>query len=240
MRIYRISQKLKGNYRPAAAAIGLFDGVHLGHQKLLQKALKLAREGSLDSAVITFEPDPAEIYRTNGKITHLNTSGQKYRHFQKMGISRVYVIQFDSDFSKLSPEEFIEYLNRLNVRELVCGFDFSFGSKGRGNCELLKNSDKRHFGVSVIDCVDHQGEKISSTRIINAIKAGNIETANTLLGYQYTVEDPDCQVIPKDGLYQGMINGKRAEIAVNNGVIANDSEGENRCGKLNAVFEKRI
>lgn len=240
MRIYRISQKLKGNYRPTAAAIGLFDGVHLGHQKLLQEALKLAQERNLDSAVITFYPDPAEVYRTNGKLPHLNTRQQKYDHFRVMGISRVYEIQFDADIATLSPEDFIEYLNRLNVRELVCGFDFSFGFKGRGNSELLVSSDKRRFNVTVIDSVDHDGLKVSSTRIINALRTGNLDTANALLGYCYIVTDPDCQVIPKDGIYQGKINDSEDTITVKDSKIFTEESKENNEGNLSIVFEKLI
>lgn len=240
MRIYRISQKLKGNYRPSAAAIGLFDGVHLGHQKLLQKALKLARERNIDSAVITFDPDPVEVYRTNGRLPHLNTARQKYEHFHRIGISRVYVIEFDYEIASLSPEAFIDYLNRLNVRELVCGFDFSFGFKGRGNSEILVTSDKRRFNVTIIDSVDHDGRKVSSTRIINELRTGSVETANTLLGYRYEVSDPERQVIPKDGVYQGIINEKPGRITVKDGMIISEKTAENKQDNLSIVFEKRI
>lgn len=240
MRIYRISQKLKGHYRPSAAAIGLFDGVHLGHQKLLQKALKLARERNVDSAVITFDPDPAEIYRTDGRLLHLNTERQKYEHFRRMGISRVYVIEFDRKIASLSPESFIDYLNRLNVRELVCGFDFSFGFKGRGNSEMLVVSDKRKFNVTVIDSVDHDGRKVSSTRINNELKTGSVETANALLGYCYEISDQERQVIPKDGVYQGIINEKPGRITVKDGMIISDNTAKNKQDNLSIVFEKRI
>ena len=140
----------------------------------------------------------------------------------------------------MSPEEFIRYLNRLNVRELVCGFDFSFGRYGKGNSDVLLQSTDKLFNVTVVDSVDYEGEKISSSRIIEELDKGRIDKVNALLGYDYRITVNSDKIIyqhlPADGKYNGKANGKSCEITVENGVIiAPTLEGE-----MTLVFEKRI
>ena len=247
MKTYRITGKLRGNYSPTATAIGLFDGVHLGHEKLLQQALKLARERGIESAVITFDPDPAEVYSLYGELPHLSTPHQKYRRFESLGIDRLYIIEFNYSFASLTPDQFIEYLNRLNVRELVCGFDFTFGFRGNGTCKHLLNSPDRRFNVNVIDSVDYRGKKISSSRIITELTEGDFSLTRNLLGYDYTLEDMQHQYIPTDGKYLGKYGDEPCNITVKDGLVnikghLKNSEpvGSDTADKLSIVFEKRV
>lgn len=221
MRIYRIGKDGRHRFRPTAACIGYFDGIHKGHRKLIEKAIQLADENHLESCVITFEPDPTEIYGKRDNPGHLLTDDMKYELLREMGINRVYAIQFDEFISRMEPEAFIEYLNSLNVRELICGFDFSFGHKGRGKAETLVNSQNREFNVSVIDSVTFDNRKISSRDIAETILNGDIEMAAVMLGYPYGIridinQKPlkIKQYIPADGTYRGYADGSECIIEI--------------------------
>ena len=240
MKIYRVNQHTTGRFSPSAACIGLFDGIHLGHAKLAEKALKLAQDRCIKSAVITFDPDPREIYLKGVKREHLITPDMKYSRFRQMGFDRIYVIEFDDSFCQMDPDEFIRYLNRLNVKELVCGFDFSFGYHGKGNSDILLKSTDKQFVVTVVDSVDYLGRKISSSRILEELYKGSIETVNTLLGYDYTVvtdtKGDIHQHLPADGKYTGKADGKPSEIVIENREIVSPM----LTGEMTLVFEKRI
>ena len=227
MRIYRIGINGNHHFKPTAACIGYFDGIHNGHKKLIARALELSKMKDLESCVITFEPDPSEIYGVRKNSGHLLTDDMKYELLSEMGVDRVYAIQFDEHISRMEPEMFIEYLNRLNIRELICGFDFSFGYKGRGNAETLNNSKTKQFNVSVIDSVTFENRKISSHDIAEIILRGDVETAALLLGYPYKIridlshETSDIkQYIPDDGTYKGSADGRECMIEIRKGKIS--------------------
>lgn len=227
MRIYRIGKDSRHRFRPTAACIGYFDGIHKGHRKLIDKAIQLADENELESCVITFEPDPSEIYGKRDNSGHLLTDDMKYELLREMGINRVYAIQFDENISRMEPVDFIKYLNSLNVRELICGFDFSFGHMGRGKAETLVNSQNRNFNVSVIDSVTFDNRKISSRDIAEAILNGNVEMAETMLGYPYRIRievkhelSEIKQYIPADGTYRGYADGSECLIEIRNRLIS--------------------
>lgn len=240
MKTFRINFNTKARFSPSAACIGLFDGIHLGHAKLAQKALKLAKEGNMKSAVITFDPDPREVYLKDIKREHLLTDKMKYSMFEQMGFDRIYIIEFDEFMCNMSPEEFILYLNKLNIKELVCGFDFSFGRYGKGNCNTLLQNTDIQFNVTVIDSVDYEGRKISSSRIIKQLDKGRIDKVNALLGYEYKVhvnsDNTLYQHLPADGSYIGKVDGKPCEITIENGMITSPQYD----GEMTLVFEKRI
>ncbi len=227
MKIYRIGINGNHHFKPTAACIGYFDGIHNGHKKLIAKALQLSEMNNLESCVITFEPDPSEIYGKRKNRGHLLTDDMKYELLSEMGVDRVYAIQFDENISRMEPEMFIEYLNRLNIRELICGFDFSFGYKGRGNAETLNDSKIRLFNVSVIDSVTFENRKISSHDIAEIILNGDVKTAAVLLGYPYRIRidlgqktSEVKQYIPADGIYTGTADGKECMIEIRDGKIS--------------------
>ena len=226
MRIYRIKENEKHYFKPSAGCIGYFDGVHRGHQKLIEKALQLSEEKDLESCVITFEPDPSEIYGNESDRRHLLTDDMKYEMFRNRGISRVYVISFDENTSRMSPESFIEFLNSLNIRELVCGFDFSFGYKGKGNTGTLRNSKKRDFSITVIDPVTYNDRKISSRDISDLIINGKMKEAEMMLGYPYMIRidlrggSSVMQYVPADGTYNGHVFNSECIVEIRNGMIS--------------------
>lgn len=206
------------NLDRAVACIGYFDGVHLGHQQLITKTVSEAKRLKIKSAVICFEPDPVNLI-IGKKNKHILSYKNRLAAFESYGIEQVIVIRFDDDFMKLSPISFINnYLNKFNLEELICGFDYTFGYKAKGDGSLLKQ--RANFKTLVIEEKKYLGEKISSTRIKQAFISGDFSLTNKLLGYQYQLElkvtnsfkmgdkwlieakliDDDC-ILPKEGKY---------------------------------------
>lgn len=169
--------------KPNVSCIGYFDGLHLGHQKLIKETIKQAKKLDLVPTLICFNPDPIDII-TNKRNKHILDIKSRYSFIEKFGIEQIIVIRFNENLMKLSPNLFIQkYLNNMNIEKLVCGFDFTFGYKGKGNADLLKEKGK--FETIVIPEVKYRNIKISSTRIKKAIEDGDIKLVNRLLGYNY-------------------------------------------------------
>lgn len=166
------------------ACIGYFDGVHKGHQALINFTKYLANTNNLKSMVICFDPDPIDIINPKNNNKHLQSIKERLNHFEALGIDIVCVIKFSEDLMKLSAKDFIDnYLSKMNIETIVCGYDFTFGYLGKGNVDTLS----KYLSTVVIDEVSYNGEKISSTRIKDAVRKGDFKLANKLLGYDYTI-----------------------------------------------------
>lgn len=175
---------------PCAVAIGNFDGVHLGHQRLLQQLQVFSRQQGLQSAVMTFEPHPREFfalrYGRDDVPSRLTSLREKLEHFVRMGVDRVYVCRFDQSFSELSSTSFMqEVLDKsLQARAVLVGQDFRFGLKRQGQVQ-----DLRDYGF-ILPEVQTQilaGERISSTRVRDALRTGELGWAKQLLGRDYSI-----------------------------------------------------
>lgn len=216
MKIIELSAGKQSLQEPSVGCIGYFDGVHIGHQKLMKTALKQAKKLQIPFSVITFNPDPIEIFKPCSKHKHITDLNTKMELFSKFGCEVVYVINFDKSFCQLSPDEFIEFLNEIGIKHLVCGFDFSFGYLAKGDTKYLLNSKLKDFNVEVIGPVNMNNEKISSTRIIRNIIDGNVNKAIKLLGHPLiitgTIKDniffSDLCVLPQKGKYKIILNNK--------------------------------
>lgn len=161
------------------ATIGAFDGLHLGHQKLIERCL----DSSLKSAVITFYPHPDSILKKLSDYPLLMPIEKKEEILNKMGIDYFIIFEFNKEFSMLKKDEFIQILHILNVKELVFGYDFRFGYKGEGSIKDLEKEFKIHEQNKYqIDNV-----RVSSTYIKELLSDGNIFLANTLLGREYSI-----------------------------------------------------
>ncbi|RND01755.1 riboflavin biosynthesis protein RibF [Lysinibacillus halotolerans] len=170
-------------------AVGFFDGVHRGHQAVIQNAIHMAEQLGIESAVMTFDPHPSIVLGgRKEKVFYITPLQQKLDILEEIGVENVFVVQFTSDFAKLSPEDFIQYFIRdLNVKHVSAGFDFSFGSLGKGNMDIMKEYSNGDYGVSVISKQTDGEEKISSTRIRHYLQEGDMESAANLLGRAYEV-----------------------------------------------------
>lgn len=165
------------------ACIGYFDGLHLGHQKLIKQTIKDAKKNNVKSALICFDIDTnCSCYNKHNK--YILSKKEKINKIEEFGIDLLIVIKFDDDFMKLSSISFINnYLNEMNIVKLICGYDFRFGYKAKGDIDLLKN--KGNFNLLVIDKLTYKNEKISSTRIKDCFINGQFKLTNRLLGYDY-------------------------------------------------------
>lgn len=166
------------------SAIGFFDGIHKGHQEVIQTAVKHAQENKMESAVITFHPHPSVILKKGTEhVRYITPIREKQEILQQMNVDRLYIIEFNKELSGLTPQAFIDhFIIGLNIKHLVAGFDYSFGHKGLGNMNNIADFTRDEFGFTVIDKVSLDSEKVSSTRIRELLKVGEVEEVNTLLG----------------------------------------------------------
>lgn len=165
------------------AAIGFFDGIHQGHQKLIHTALTLAEEKQMESAVITFHPHPSAVLKRDVKHVHYITPlEEKKKIIQQMNVDRMYVITFNRQLASLSPQAFIDhFIAGMKIKHIIGGFDYTFGHKGKGNMDLMRELAGDRFEVTTVDKVEMNGEKVSSTKIRKLIQLGNIDQVNALL-----------------------------------------------------------
>lgn len=170
----------------SAACIGFFDGMHKGHQELLKKALTISKKNHIESAVITFAPDPWAIFYPEKQLHHLFTLQDKIHFAEYMGFDSFYTIRFTKELAAQSIDSFHSILQQMNISTLVCGFDFRYAHQNKGNIHTLM--EQSYFDVCVIDSVNDRSIKISSSRIEPLIQTGQIMKANRLLGYLYSIE----------------------------------------------------
>ncbi|TJY43143.1 bifunctional riboflavin kinase/FAD synthetase [Cohnella pontilimi] len=171
-------------------AIGFFDGVHLGHADVVRRAVAAARERGQTPAVMTFDPHPRAVLGQGDQYqTVLTPLDDKLALMASLGVEAAYVIKFDRDFAAVTAERFVqELLLPLGVRSAVVGFDFAFGHRGQGNAEALRLFSQGSIDVSVAEPVYDGGEKVSTTRIREALADGDCDTAARLLDRPYDLQ----------------------------------------------------
>lgn len=171
-------------------AIGNFDGIHLGHQKILKCLEETAKEYGLFSLVLTFFPHPGKILGKN-KLKMIQTLDQKTKEIRKFDIQALLIIPFDEQFAHISGQDFIQkiVLNTLKAKAVIIGKNFYFGKNREGDVSLLHRlSSKLKFRVCSIPEVIQNGETVSSSLIRNLLQEGKVEKANRLLGRSYEIE----------------------------------------------------
>jgi riboflavin kinase/FMN adenylyltransferase len=175
---------------PLFLAIGVFDGVHLGHQAVISTSAKHAKQAGGMPVVLTFDPHPAKVLRPND-APHLITATQhKIALIRDLGVGHLLVLRFDRAFAATAPEEFVEQLvaNSRPLREICVGHEWSFGRGRTGNLALLKQLGLTHnFNVVGVEAVKLNGEVVSSTTIRRAVAEGNLIKATQMLGREYTI-----------------------------------------------------
>lgn len=211
------------NPEETVAAIGFFDGIHKGHQKVIKKAQSLAEQQNRKSAVITFSPHPSVVLNNKKAVHYLTPLPEKKAILEEMGIDILYIIKFDKQLSQVLPEDFIQhFMIKLQIKHLVTGFDFTYGHKGKGNVHTLPEHAKGNFNLTVIEKLEDEGEKVSSTRIRQLLQEGNVqkiselmerpfvtsgvviagEQRGTSLGYPTANIEPEATyALPKVGVY---------------------------------------
>ena len=175
---------------PVALTVGNFDGIHRGHQAMLQRLLAGARTHGLQSCVLTFEPHPREFFAAQSAPTRLTSLREKLELLAAHGVERTHVQRFDRRFAALAPEAFVEEVlaKRLEARWLLIGEDFRFGAKRAGDLALLKNLGPRYgYQVEILPAVAHAGARVSSSAVRAALAAGDLAAAEDLLGRPYSI-----------------------------------------------------
>ena len=171
-------------------AIGNFDGLHLGHQALLEKLTETAKQQQLKSAVMTFEPHPREFFTPDQAPTRLASLREKLERFADAGVEIVYLCRFDKKFAALSSEDFIEkiLLQSVNAKTVLVGEDFRFGAGRRGGVEDIANAGINLISLPQVNLAEADiQQRVSSTRVRNALAAGQLEVAKSLLGRAYSI-----------------------------------------------------
>jgi riboflavin kinase/FMN adenylyltransferase len=170
---------------PSIAAIGSFDGMHRGHQFILQELKTKARELGLASTVILFEPQPQEFFNPKNAPARLQSFREKIAVLQQFGIDQVICLRFNLDLASLAPEEFLQLLKtHYHIKALMPGRDFCFGKNRAGNVAFLKAKGERIFEIP--DVQEAQA-RVSSTRIRECLHAGDFRQAAKLLGHPYSI-----------------------------------------------------
>lgn len=206
--------------------LGTFDGVHIGHQKILKKLVKESLLKNCESVLLTFFPHPRMVLKQDTQIQLLNTIEEKTLLIEKNGIDNLIIHPFDARFSELSAEDFVKKIlvDQLNLSKIIIGYDHKFGKNRSADInDLIFLGEKYNFEVEQISAKEIDDISISSTKIRKALLEGNIDLANSYLGYNYslsgkvingkkigrTISFPtanlnvteDYKLIPKNGVY---------------------------------------
>ncbi len=184
MKILRYLKDLKQQFRRPVLAIGVFDGLHQGHQKLMERTVARARAIGGTPVVMTFDPHPVHVLHPSRPLPMITSLSYRLALFSRLGIKACVVVRFSRRFASMNPETFIDrYICRgLGAREVVVGDDFFFGRHRRGNAELLRIiGQKKGFVVHVIPTREHGQKRASSSKIRSLIQAGDIRHAQDLL-----------------------------------------------------------
>tara|TARA_R110002072_G_scaffold22615_1_gene79183 strand:+ start:2868 stop:3800 length:933 start_codon:yes stop_codon:yes gene_type:complete len=214
------------NDRPSVVTIGTFDGVHVGHKAILNRLVSTAKKEGLESVLLTFFPHPRMVLQTDSNIKLINTLSEKKELLEEIGLDHLVIHPFTHAFSRLTALEYVRdiLVNKLHAKKIIIGYDHRFGRNRNANIDDLREFGKTYgFEVLEISAQELDDVAISSTKIRNALKAGDIETANNYLGYPFMVSgnvvkgkalgrtmqyptanlqlDETYKLIPKNGVY---------------------------------------
>jgi len=171
-------------------ALGVFDGVHLGHQKLIKQTVNKAKKNDGISIVVTFDPHPDKIINPESNVFLLTTLEERIRLIKESDVDIFLIIKFNNKMSKMLPEDFISKIlvDSLQVKELFVGFNYKFGFQGKGNADVLREYSKFYkFKTNILKPITEDHTIISSTIIKKYIRSGEIEKAKKLLGHDITI-----------------------------------------------------
>lgn len=253
--------KLRHPYQPAeipagdcVLVLGFFDGVHRGHQEVINTGKKIAQEKKLKLAVMTFNQHPAVVFQKvqSTPIKYLSTLKQKEERMAKLGVDLLYEVAFTSAFAALDPQAFVDqYIVGLHGKVAVSGFDYNFGKDQSADAKYLPKYAKGRFEVVTVakKTEKNEKEKISSSRIRRLLSEGRLEEANHLLGYIYeisgtvihgeargrtlgyptaNIQIPEDMNLPKEGVYVNQIKVGDQWYPAMGSIGHNDTFGPNR------------
>jgi len=190
MLIIRNHSKIPEYLHGCVVALGNFDGLHIGHQKVIDTAIAIAKNSGKSAAVLTFEPHPRRLFNPSLPPLRITSLRSKIKLLQNSGIDFIRIIRFNKQFANLSAENFIKDIlcEELQVSHVVTGDDFVFGNKRFGNVDYLKEmSGQLGFAATICEQVNIDGERCSSTRIRKLLELGKVGEIKHLLGREYSI-----------------------------------------------------
>ena len=190
MELIRSLHNLRQHHRKCVATIGNFDGIHLGHQAIISQLNKIATKYNLPTVVIIFEPQAQEYFSPENAPARLTRLREKIEVMERLAVDRLICLRFDSELASLSPRDFVERLliEGLDIRHLVVGDDFRFGNDRQGDYATLeKMADEFGYELDYTDTCLFEGERISSSRIRQALANDDLNLARELLGRDYAI-----------------------------------------------------
>ncbi|WP_299188585.1 bifunctional riboflavin kinase/FAD synthetase [uncultured Aquimarina sp.] len=223
------------NHTPSVVTIGTFDGVHIGHKKIIERLVDAAKRDNLESVILTFFPHPRMVLQKDTSIKLINTIEERIQILEKTGLDSLVIHPFTKEFSRLSAKEYVEemLIDKLNVRHVIIGYDHRFGRNRNSNItDLASFGIQNDFTVEEISKQDIDDVAVSSTKIREALLEGDIIKANKYLGYNFMLTgkiikgkelgrkleyptanlhiEEDYKLIPKKGVYvvKSHINNK--------------------------------
>ncbi|WP_159462200.1 FAD synthetase family protein [Halobacillus sp. Marseille-P3879] len=184
---YPIQNNVRKNKEDCVIALGFFDGVHLGHQKIIQTAKKIAANNNLKLAVMTFFPHPSSVIKKGKQITsYLTPLAVKEKRFKELGVDIMYVVEFNEKVAKIPHYKFVDdYLCGLSCKHAVAGFDYKYGFKGKGDMAQLPIDSKGRFEVTTVSKLSMYEQKVSSTLLRSFLSTGKVENIPDYLGDRY-------------------------------------------------------
>jgi len=220
-------------YNASCVAIGNFDGIHIGHDTLIKRMLELSHEKTQNSVIITFKYIKKELKKSGYNLKYINSIDTRLELLKSYGVSCVAEIKLDEKMSKYTPEQFIKeiLIEKFNAKNIVVGYNFTFGYKAMGNINTLKEFEEKYdYVVEEILPVKYNGIAVSSTLVRNLLKEGKIHDANSLLIQNYTifykdididynknkgfVDNKSSIIIPVDGRYKVTIGNDVVNLTI--------------------------
>ena len=176
------------NNSNSAVTIGTFDGVHIGHKKIIERLNSSAKENNLESIILTFFPHPRMVLQKDTNIKLINTMEERSQILERTGLNHLVIHPFSTEFSQLSAKEYVQQMlvKYLKAEKVIIGYDHRFGKGRTANIQdLIKYGEEFNFDVEEISQQDIKNVAVSSTKIRKALENGQIEKANTYLGYNF-------------------------------------------------------
>ena len=210
---------------PMVISLGMYDGVHRGHEKIIHTLKRITEEKNYSSGIFSFWPHPRRVINPEYELKLLTDIEEKIEILEKKGLDFLFLQKFDENFKNLDAEDFVEQIlvKKINVKHVIIGKDHCFGKDRRGDFSLLEKLGKRWgFVVEELDLILLEGQNISSTKIREALQNGDVNKANDMLGYYYSISGEvvhgkkigrtigfptanilvdDMKLLPKNGAY---------------------------------------
>jgi len=237
MEIIRGLEALKESYPNTVMTIGNFDGLHLGHQKILLTVIRKSEEMRGTSMVVTFDPHPMKVLAPEREIKLLTTPKERERLLEAMRIKVLLCINFNKEFSYLPPDDFIEdvLVKKIEAKAVIVGQNYAFGKDRKGTTELLRRRGRKYgFSVNVVRNAQVNGEVVSSSKIRSLLLKGHVFEASTFLGRAYPIEG---NVIRGAGRGEKLLHVPTANITTPNELVPKEGVYAVRIGFRGKFFD---